>query len=76
MKIGDKVTMNNKYYVSSEDKGRVWVVRSDPWYLCGTLVVLLDGMSGGYAVDGLTLVDQKLGGKEKRYGKIYKNTNL
>lgn len=57
MKIGYKVTMNNKYYVSEANKGKVWTVQSEPWNLCGTEVVLLEGKSGGYAVDGLNLVE-------------------
>jgi len=48
--------MNDCYYVSEEDKGRIWMVRSKPWILCGTEVVLLEGKSGGYAVEGLDLV--------------------
>lgn len=57
MKNGDRVVMNNKYRVSECNKGKVFVVRSDPWDLCGTECVLLEGYRGGYAVDGLTLVD-------------------
>lgn len=56
LEIGDKVVMNNKYYVSEENKGKVWIVRSEPWECCGTLVVLLEGRSSGYAVDGLDIV--------------------
>ncbi len=58
MKIGDKVVMNNKYYVSEENKGKVWTVRSEPWDCCGTLVVLIEGKSGCYAVDGLDFVEK------------------
>ena len=50
--------MNDKYKVSSENKEKTWTVRSDPWEVCGTTVVLLEGRSGGYAVDGLTLVER------------------
>lgn len=57
LKVGDKVVMNDKYRVSEENKGKVWVVRSEPWDCCGTTVVLLKGKSGGYAVDGLTKVE-------------------
>ncbi len=57
MKIGDKVVMNNKYVVGKEDKNKVWTVRSEPWVCCGTLVVLLEGKSGGYAVDGLDIIN-------------------
>lgn len=58
MKIGDKVVMNNKYYVSEKNKGKVWTVRSEPWECCGILVVLLEGKSSGYAVDGLDVVEE------------------
>lgn len=37
MKPGDKVVMNNKYYVSAENKSRIWTVASEPWMCCGTL---------------------------------------
>jgi len=56
LKVGDKVIMNDKYHVSESNKGKVWTVMGDPWDCCGTLVVKLEGKSGGYAVDGLTLV--------------------
>ena len=58
MKIGDKVVMNGKYYVSEENKNKVWTVRSEPWKCSGTLVALLEGRSGGYAVDGLDIVEE------------------
>lgn len=58
LKPGDKVKMNDRYYVSKENRGRVWTVCSEPWNCCGTMVVLLEGKSGGYAVDGLELVDK------------------
>lgn len=57
LKVGDKVVMNDKYRVSEENKGKVWTVCSEPWDCCGTMVVLLKGKSGGYAVDGLTKVE-------------------
>ena len=56
LKVGDKVTMNNKYYVTDKNKGVVFTVRSEPWDVCGTECVLLDGYLGGYAADGLTRV--------------------
>ena len=56
-KIGDKVTMNNKYYVSGKNKGVVFTVRSEPFDLCGTECVLLENYRGGYAADGLTRVE-------------------
>lgn len=57
-KPGDKVVMNDRYAVNEAKRGKVWTVRSEPWNLCGTEVVLLEGMSGGYAVDGLDLVEE------------------
>ena len=59
MEIGDSVIMNNKYRVTEENKGKIFTVRSESWDLCGTKCVLLEGYRGGYAVDGLTLVDKK-----------------
>ena len=58
LKVGDKVTMNNKYHVSEINKGRIFTVASEPWNCCGTMIVKLDGKSGGYAVDGLTIVEE------------------
>ena len=58
LKIGDKVIMNDKYYVAEKNKGVVFTVRSEPWNCCGTMVVLLDNYRGGYAVDGLTLAER------------------
>ena len=57
IKIGDKVVMNDKYYVSEKNKGRKWIVNSEPFEICGTVCVKLLGRSGVYALDGLTKVD-------------------
>lgn len=59
LKVGDKVMMNNYYHVSESDKGRIFTVASEPWNCCGTMIVKLDGKSGGYAVDGLTIVEER-----------------
>ena len=58
LKIGDKVKMNDKYKVPAENKEKTWTVRSEPWEVSGTTVVLLEGRAGGYAVDGLTSVER------------------
>lgn len=55
-RTGDIVVMNDKYYVSEKNKGKEFEVISEPWNLCGTMVVKLRGHSGGYAIDGLNLV--------------------
>jgi hypothetical protein len=70
MNIGDRVVMNDKYKVAETNKGKVFAVRSEPWDLCGTKCVLLEGYRGGYAVDGLTLVGLGFGG-----GKNEENDN-
>ena len=57
LKMGDKVVMNDNYYVSEKNRGRVFTVKSVPWNVCGTDVVKIDGIAGGYAVDGLTKVE-------------------
>lgn len=57
IKKGDKVVMNDKYYVSDKNKGKKWIVNSEPFELCGTVCVMLLGYCGGYALDGLTKVN-------------------
>lgn len=57
LKIGEKVIMNDRYHVSDKNKGVVFEVLSEPWRVCGTDVVKISGLSGGYAVDGLTNVE-------------------
>lgn len=56
LKIGDKVVMNDKYYVSDKNKGKVFTVRSEPQEVCGTVSVWLEGYRGCYAADGLRKV--------------------
>lgn len=61
--IGDIVVMNDKYHVSAKNKGKQFIVRTEPQMVCGTLSVWLEGVSGCYAVDGL---DKKDGESESR----------
>lgn len=61
LKPGDRVVMNDKYYVSEQNKRRVFTVSSEPWMCCGTLIVCLEGCTGGYAVDGLKYVGRCYG---------------
>ena len=58
MKIGDKVIMNDKYRIADKNKGVIFTVRSEPFDICGTECVLLEGYRGGYAMDGLTVVEE------------------
>ena len=49
--------MNDKYYVSDANKGKVYTVKTEPQEVCGTMSVWLEGWRGCYAVDGLTKVN-------------------
>lgn len=55
---GDTVVMNSKFAEGEDYKGKTWKVRSWPWTVCGTEVVLLEGYKGGYDVSGLDLVEK------------------
>jgi hypothetical protein len=35
---------------------KVWTTRSEPWELCGSEVILLEGFSGGFATEFLRKV--------------------
>lgn len=58
IKVGDKVVMNDKYYVSEKNRGVEFVVRSEEFNVSGTQCVMLEGYRGGYALDGLTKVGE------------------
>lgn len=47
LKIGDLVKMVN-CYEAEKCPEKVWTVRSEPWEVCGSEVVLLEGKSGGF----------------------------
>jgi len=50
LKPGDKVIMVNCFEARAEkNKDKVWTVTSEPWPLCGSEVVKLEGISGGFA---------------------------
>ena len=57
--IGTNVIMNDKYYVSDKNKSIIFRVASEPFDLCGTICVMLDGYRGGYAMDGLSKVESE-----------------
>lgn len=50
--------MNDRYRVSDRYRGMVFTVTSDPWPCGGAEIILLDGYRGGYATDGLDLVEE------------------
>ena len=58
MKVGDKVVMNDKYYVHPANRGKVFTVRTEPREICGTMAVFLEEKTGCYASDGLTVVNE------------------
>lgn len=41
---GDRVIMNDKYCVSERNKGKEFIVKTEPTEVCGTLSVWLDGL--------------------------------
>ena len=54
---GDRVVMHTCYEASMEKyKDKVWNVVSEPWNVCGSEVVLLEGKSGGFATEYLRKV--------------------
>jgi len=58
LKPGDKVVMHTCIEPKREKyKDKIWTVNSDPWDLCGSEVVLLDGFSGGFATGYLKKVE-------------------
>lgn len=57
MKIGDKVVMNDKYYVPESQRGKIYTVTAKPKEVCGTVCVWLEGHRGCYAVDGLDMAN-------------------
>ena len=57
LSVGDKVIMNDKYFVAEKNKGRVFEVISNPQDICGTECVFLKYYVGAYAADGLTKVE-------------------
>lgn len=53
--VGTKVRMVN--CAEAETYGdKIWVTRSEPWEVCGSQVVLLEGKSGGFDTRRLEVV--------------------
>lgn len=53
--VGDKVVMHT-CAESAKYIGRVFECKSEPWDLCGSEVILLDGIRGGFATEYLRKV--------------------
>ena len=56
IKVGDKVRMNDRYYVSEKNRNKEFTVASNPHIVCGTACVWLKEFNGCYAADGLESV--------------------
>lgn len=56
--VGDKVIMNETYKVPEQNKGVIFTVRSEHFLIGDMECVLLEGRTGGYAVNGLTKVKE------------------
>lgn len=60
LKPGDRVVMHTCYEARSEKyKDKIWTVASEPWDLCGSEVVLLEGFRGGFATEYLRKVKEE-----------------
>ncbi len=58
LKPGNKVVMHSCYEARKEKyAGKVWTVESEPWDLCGSEVVRLEGYNGGFATEFLRKVE-------------------
>lgn len=57
MPVGTKVRMVN-CIEAERYKDKIWTTRSEPWMLCGSEVVLLEGKSGGFATEFLEIVEE------------------
>ena len=51
--------MNGHRKVRKEEQNKIWTVSNFPWELGGVFLVSLKGRRGGYAVDGLDLVERE-----------------
>lgn len=56
MKKGTWVKMVN-CAEAEKHQNKFWKTRSEPWDVCGTMCVLLEGYSGAFAVDCLEIVE-------------------
>lgn len=63
LKKGDKVKMNDRYYVTPRNRDEIFKVTLNPYMSCGSLVVSLERCCDGeiyrYKVDGLTRVEEE-----------------
>ena len=55
--VGSKVKMVNCAEASIHE-GKVWTVISEPWEVCGSTVVKLEGKRGGFDMSCLQVVEK------------------
>ena len=55
--VGSKVKMVNCLEAETH-KGKVWTVVSEPWEVCGSTVVKLEGKIGGFDASCLEVVEE------------------
>ena len=58
MPIGTKVRMVDCLEAEDPKNQHDWVTASEPWNLCGTWVVLLEGFRGGFDIKKLELAEK------------------
>jgi hypothetical protein len=56
--IGIKVRMVNCLEAENPKNQHDWITASEPWELCGSWVVLLEGYRGGFSLNKLELVKE------------------
>ena len=61
LKVGDKVVMNGKYVEGRQEQnaGKIFTVKSTPYFIGGTTCVLLEGRRDAYAIDGLDKIGEE-----------------
>jgi hypothetical protein len=57
LKIGEQVVMHT-CREASKYADKIWTTRSEPWDLCGSEVIMLEGFSGGFATEYLRRVSE------------------
>lgn len=58
LKPGEQVVMVNCYEARQEqNKDKMWTVKSEPFKICGTECVMLEGKAGGFATQKLKRVE-------------------
>lgn len=57
IKKGSKVLINDAFSTRSEDKGKEWIVRSEPWLIGESQAVLLVGSPSAWLLECLEEIE-------------------